>query len=455
MKISNSFLLKGTIWTIGAYGVGQVLRVATNIFMARLLAPELFGLMLIVYSLRFGIELLTDVGIGQSIVVNKNAEEPDFYNTAWSLQLLRSIVLWLAILAAAGPVSVFYQSPVLAYVVPVAGLGLIFTGLSSVSRSLLQKRMQIARLNAFDTILAFLNSAGHILFVYLTPTIWGLVFGGLVWPVAYMIGSYFLLNDVKQKFLISRTYAGEILHFGKWIFISSIVYFLSTNFDRLYLAKAIPLELLGVYGISRSISELVGSLVLRLSSLVLFPFIASRSQMPRDDLRKSLASTRAAFLLFAALGFSIFAATADLAIWLLYDERYLAATWMLPILVIGSWFSILANINESTVLGLGKPSYGAISNGAKFGFLLIGLPVGISTYGPFGGVVVIAMADLCRYFPIFIGQKRVRFSFGMQDFLITLAVFSLIAVWEWLRWVLGFGTSFDLLPIGGGHFWQH
>ena len=56
MTISSGFLLKGAVWTIGAYGLGQVLRLATNIFLARLLAPELFGIMLIVDSLRLGIE---------------------------------------------------------------------------------------------------------------------------------------------------------------------------------------------------------------------------------------------------------------------------------------------------------------------------------------------------------------------------------------------------------------
>src|SRR5258708_36511693 len=118
MKISIGFLLRGTIWTIGAYGISQVLRLVTNIFLARLLAPDIFGTMLIVYSLRTGLELISDVGIGQNIVYNKNAENPDFYNTAWSLQLIRSVVLWLVFLAAAVPIARFYQSPVLTLFVP-------------------------------------------------------------------------------------------------------------------------------------------------------------------------------------------------------------------------------------------------------------------------------------------------------------------------------------------------
>jgi O-antigen/teichoic acid export membrane protein len=160
-----------------------------------------------------------------------------------------------------------------------------------------------------------------------------------------------------------------------------------------------------------------------------------------------LNSIRAKFLLVAAIGLSLFVTTADLPIKFLYDQRYQAASWMLPVLIMGSWFSILAVINESTLLGLGKPSYSAISNGFKFAFIFIGMPLGIKLYGLLGGVIAIALADLFRYIPIFVGQKRERFSFGMQDVFLTLTLILLIIFLEWLRWFLGFGTSFDSLPI--------
>jgi O-antigen/teichoic acid export membrane protein len=447
MTTSTGFLVKGTAWTLGTYGANQVLRLLTNVALARLLAPELFGIMLIVYSLRAGIELVTDIGIGQSIVYNKDADDPDFYNTAWSLGLIRNIVLWLVTLAAAVPVANFYHISILIFILPITTSGLLLGGLTSISRSLLQKRLKIAKLVVFDLFASFISSVGYVVLAYLSPTIWALAFGSLFAPAVVMVGSYFLLPDVKQRFYISGEFARQILHFGKWIFASQLVYFLSTNFDRLYLAKVIPFELLGIYGIARSISELLGGVVMRLGQLVLFPFIASHSQTPRAELRKQLAKIRLTFFLVAALGFSLFVSTADLAIRILYDERYQAATWMLPVLVIGSWFSIMANINEATLLGLGKPSYGAISSSSKFAFLLIGLPLSVKINGLLGAVMIITLADLCRYIPIFVGQRRERFSFGTQDLLATLVVLLLIAFWEWLRWISGFGTSFDTLPI--------
>jgi O-antigen/teichoic acid export membrane protein len=445
--ISLRFLLKNTIWTVGTYGIQVALRLVTSIILARLLAPELFGIMVIVTSLKVGIELISDVGIAQNIIYHKDANDPEFYNTAWTLQVIRSIGLWLITVIAAVPISRFYQSPILAFVVPLVVFNSVLFGFSSVSVPLMQKRFQVGRLNLFEIAFAVFSLITSVIFAYLSRTIWALVFGGLFQSAVFMVSSHFLLPDVRHRFYLSKQYTKEILHFGKWIFVSSIVYFLSTNFDRLYLAKVIELQVLGVYGIARSISEMLGVMVLRFGNYILFPLISSHHQVPRSELRHQLSPIRVRSLLVVGTGFSLIVAISDLPIKIFYDERYQAASWMLPLLLTGSWLSILANLNEATLLGLGRPFYSAIANCSKFVFLLIGLPVGVTTFGLSGAILIVAVSDLFRYIPIAIGQSRERFSFVAQDFFVTLFVLLLIALWVWLRGVAGLGYSFESLPI--------
>ena len=443
MKVSIGPLLRNAFWAVGSFGLAQILRLAMNITLARLLAPELFGIMLIVNSFRTGIELMSDVGIGQNVIFHKDGNKPEFYNTAWTLQFMRGLFLWPLAAALAVPIAKFYEIPVLISIIPITSLNIVLGGAVSISRFLLQKRMQIARLSAFEAAQAFVSFVGYLLLAYITPTIWSLVWGGVFAAAVETAGSYFLIPDVKQKFSVSRKYAWEILNYGKWIFASSIVYFLSMNFDRLYLAKAVPLQLVGVYGIARSLSEMVGFVVLRLGNYVLLPFVASHAQTPRSELRAGLSSIRGKFLLLAAFGLSLFVATADLPIKVLYDQRYQAATWMLPVLAMGAWLSTLATINEATLLGLGKPSYSAAANGSKFVAMLVGLPLGITLDGIIGGILVVGISDVWRYVPILAGQRRQGISFGSQDLLTTLALLLMVLLWEVLRWAAGFGTSFE------------
>jgi O-antigen/teichoic acid export membrane protein len=442
-KLSRIFLIKGAVWTIGAYGLNQVVRLATNVVLARLLAPEIFGVMFIVNSLRTGADLISDLGFGQNIVQNSNAEDPKFYNTAWTLQVVRGLLLWVICAAATLPLAHLYDSKILFLVLPVAAVAFIFSGFTSVSRYLLQKRMQFVRLNLFDTITVLISSLSYIVLAFLSPTIWALVLGSLVGYAVPMVGSYFLIPGFRQKFYISREYLRQILHFGTWIFLSSIVYFFSMNFDRLYLAKIIPFELLGVYGIARNVSELLGLLVLRIGNVMIFPLIASLSKMPREALRAKVSLLRLRFLLVAGLGFSVFASTADLIVNFVYDQRYQAAGWMLPILIIGAWVSTLCSVNESALLGLGRPSYGAFANSLKFGYLAVALPLVFAAYGSRGSVLVIAASDIFRYVPIALGQRREHFSFGYQDLIATLFMLGSMGLLEWLRWTWGLGTSFD------------
>ena len=83
-KISRP-MIERLSWTTGSFGVIQVMRLVNNVVLARLLSPPLFGLMLIVNSIRTGVELLSDVGINQNIISNKQGHTPEFYDTAWTI----------------------------------------------------------------------------------------------------------------------------------------------------------------------------------------------------------------------------------------------------------------------------------------------------------------------------------------------------------------------------------
>jgi O-antigen/teichoic acid export membrane protein len=443
MKISRIALVKGVGWTVGAYGLTQLVRFATSIALTRILAPELFGTMVIVNSLRTGIDLLLDVGIGQNVIQNKNGDHPHFYNTAWTIQIIRGLFVWIICLIVAVPLAGLYEAPLLATLLPIAGLYFIFNGVSSVAPFLLRRRLQLAKLNSFEIIVTLIWATVQLVVAYLYPNIWALVFGGISYAALTMIGSFYLLRDLKLRIQFSKRYGLEILSFGKWIFLTSVIYFLSTNFDRLSLGKQIPLGLLGVYGIARSTSDLVTLLFMRLCDFVIFPLVASAAEVSRFALREKVAVTRFWLLLFVAFGISVFSVTSDLIIRTLLDARYQAAGLLLPIFSLGVWFSIVCSINESTLLGLGKPLYGAAANGLKLIYLIVGLPTSFTYFGIVGVATLVALSDLCRYLPILVGQVRERFSFGMQDLFLTVVLFGFVGCGEWLRWKLGFATSFE------------
>ena len=97
-------------WTTLGYGGVQGLRLLNNIILTRLLAPPIFGLMALINAIRTGVELLSDVGIVQNIVSNPRGAEPDFQDTAWTLQVIRGFLLAIACLVLAAPLGAFFNS---------------------------------------------------------------------------------------------------------------------------------------------------------------------------------------------------------------------------------------------------------------------------------------------------------------------------------------------------------
>ncbi len=443
VKFSRWDLLKGVGSTIGATGAGRIIRLAGSVALTRLLTPELFGIIAIVNSVRTGIDLISDVGVAQSIVQNKKGEEPAFYNTGWTLKAIRGVILWLAAVALTPFVAHLYQSPTLSVIIPVAALQFVFDGCTSVSFFILQKRLKVTTLNVLGFLFELIPATAMVVLAYFLRSIWSMVLGLLFASAVRMVISHFLLRNVRMRFHLSKEYVWEFIHFGKWIFLSSAVFFFSNNFDRLYLGKVVPFALLGIYGVARSLSDTISVFVGQLSGYIVFPLIAKSADMPRQEFRDKLASTRLHLLLLTAVGLAAFAAVADVPIKLIYDSRYHGAANILPFTTLGAWFSIICSVNEAVLLGFARPQFAAAGNAAKLGWLLVGLPLGYVLHGFFGVVFVVASGDFFRYVPIFIGQVKNRFSFGMQDLALSLIMFGLFIFFVWLRSALGFGVAFN------------
>ncbi len=429
-------------WVTGSYGAAQALRLFTNVVLARLLAPQLFGIMVIVNTFRTGVELLSDIGIGQNIVSNRNGAEPDFFNTAWTIQIIRGLLLFALALLVANPLAQFYDSNELSEIVPIIAAVFLLTGFQSPSRYILQKRQAVKTIAIFDMSMAAASAVVHIALALYSPTIWALVAGLIIATGISTTTSFFLIDFRMHRITINRDHIRAIISFGKWVFASSIVFFLAMNFDRLYFAKEVPFAILGIYGIARTFSDMIGALVQRVGNMLIFPKVAAFAK-DRSELRPAIAGLRLKALTAAACGLSLVVALSDLIILLLYDDRYIAAAFMLPILMAGAWFSILSTMGEAFMLGIGKSVHSAQANFGKLLWLVTGVPLALIYSGFAAALCVIAVADLFRYLSLAVSQWKEGLSFLKQDIALLGLFVLLVIVWRLIFTQLGIVADFD------------
>jgi O-antigen/teichoic acid export membrane protein len=439
------FLAKA-IWTTGSYFASIALKLGANLILTRLLAPEIFGIMVVVNTIKLGIELLTDVGIEQNIVQNQNGLEPEFFNTAWTIQIVRGAFLSAVFASMAPFLASLYGIDLSIFLV--ISISPVLSSLHSTSVFMLVKNLEVQRRNLFELASEFLGFSIMVTLAAITPTVWALVIGSIS-SVAVRAALTHAIPHPAHRLTLHGPSVRQIVKFGKWIMLSSLLVYAASNVDRIYLGKMEAMSILGLYGLARTIAELPAMLAGRLSYQIVFPALSAARGRSPGVIKAGLVPSRRVFVLLAALAIATSTAWADWAIRILYDPRYYAAGWMLFLLLIGAWFSVLSNLNEAVLLGFGQPAYGTFANGIRLSCLAVGLPLGYLSFGLAGAVVAVIIGELSRYTSVLFGQRRVGLSFVGQDGVATTAMIMGVCVWVILRQMLGLGVPWDAVTHGG------
>ncbi|MBF2000164.1 MAG: oligosaccharide flippase family protein [Synechococcales cyanobacterium M58_A2018_015] len=441
----KSLAVRGAIWTIIGYGASQILRFGSNLILTRLLVPELFGLMSLVYVFITGLHLFSDVGLGISVIQNKRGDDPKFLNTAWTIQVMRGIVLWFGCLLIAAPAAQVYNEPRLQWLIPLVGLNTLITGFSGTSILTLNRHLSVRQLALYELSGQLISTVVMIIWAYFNPTIWALIAGSLASAVYQLICSHCMNKGFVNRFTWDRSSATELFSFGTWIFISTAITFFAEQADRLILGKVLSLELLGIYGIAMTLADLPRSVTLALNGKVILPALSKVIDQPRPVVRAKLLHNRKLMLLAlvaVSVGLICFG---DLVIKLLYDNRYIDAAWMLPILTLGIWPRLLCNTNEPALFAIGRPQYTSAANLSRFLCTAGGIFVGYALFQVPGAVVAVALNDLCYYVVVNFGLWREGLGGLRQDAFATGLMLAAAAMVLIIRANLGFGSPLDVL----------
>ena len=427
--------MRATLWTVMDYGCSMGLRVVNSIILTRLLIPESFGLMALVTTLVVGINQISDIGLGPSVIQSARGDEPIFLNTAWTLQVLRSVGIFLVSGLIAWPMSRLYHEPRLMLLIPVLGISVLIGGFNSTNLLSMYRHMGVRRLSALDIFTQVLVLIVTAICAKLYPSVWALVIGTLTGAICKLTLSYYrlLIPGIRNSFCWDRKSIHNLVHFGKWILISTAFFFFASQSDRLIFGKLISFSLLGIYGIAYSISDIPRAVIYAFANRVGFPFIAKMAHLPVAEFRKVFLRYRLPALLTGAVLLSLMVHLGGFLVTRMYDHRYHAASWMVPILALGLWHTLMYQTTMPALLSLGKPQYQAIGNVCYCIAVVLAIPVAFHFYGMFGAVIAVAAGDLPFYFVLVTGASREGVSTWRQDLQATGAFLILLAIGLVLR----------------------
>jgi O-antigen/teichoic acid export membrane protein len=397
-------VFNASAWAFVGNGFILTVRFGSNLLMTRLLAPEMFGIMTIGSIVLVALAMVSDLGLKQSIVRSQRGHDPAFLNTAWVVQIAQGGFLWLAALAistcivlanqvGAFPLGSVYADPILPYVIAVLSSGVLIAGLGSTKAYEASRQLTLGRLVQIEIVSQIASLVLMLAWVSIDRSIWALVSGALFGTVARTCLSHFWLAGSANRWHWDRSAFQEMLHFGKWMFLSSILGFLVNNGDRVLLGGMIDTTLLGVYSIAYLMFSVIEQVLATLIGEVVFPAVSEILRERRGDLKDGYYGFQmvVASLTYASAGFLMGAG--DAIVTLLYDHRYLQAGWMLQILAAGL-LAVPWRSASLCFMALGQPQILSYTIAVRLVVLGIAAPLGFHALGIEGAIWGIVMAQL-------------------------------------------------------------
>lgn len=333
--------------------IERVLRLVRNMILARLLAPESFGLMGIIMAVITVMDSFSDIGVRQSIIHNKAGKEPQYLNASWWIGALRGVVLFAIGFFAASLICRFYDKPQLLWLLRFTFVAVLFNGVLSPRIFVLQKEFKFVQSTLLIQGSDLLGTLVSIALALYMRSVWVLAIGFVV-QSAFRCMLSFIFYPIKPNLHINREHLKEVAKFGKGMFGLPFLTVICMQADVFVLGKMIPSETLGMYVLAISLARQPTFVFARTIGSVLLPAFSEKqasTQAIRDAFLKIVKVMLIVGLPGATLAFLFSAPILSV----IYGEQYRTMSTTFGVLCYAMLLHMFATILSSIYIGVGKP----------------------------------------------------------------------------------------------------
>ncbi len=234
-------------WSLRAIGLVSVF------VLARLLTPADFGVVGLAMTAVAMVEIFSLLGLRQALL---RLEDPsrNYYDTAWTIQLVVFVVLGIALCAVAAPAAAFYEEPRVEPVIYALALRFVMLGLTNIGVVEFDRTMDFGRdlkMRATARVVSFFVTVGLALWL---ASYWALVAGMIVQSVM-LAGMSYTMQPFRPRFSLAKR--AELLGVSLWIFAgvaSQIVY---SQIERITVGRTADTGMVGAFAVGKDVSNIL------------------------------------------------------------------------------------------------------------------------------------------------------------------------------------------------------
>jgi len=438
----------GVVLGLGAF-VAKFFGFGSKVVLTRLLAPEEMGLMVMILGLTALFEVLTEVGIKQSVIQHKNGAEPEYLNMAWWFQSLRAIGLYAVAFIAAPWLCEFYfrsrpevltrySMVELITLGRVAFLSIPFNGFVSPGAYVLEKKFRFGRAVIITQGGFILGSIVTIILAFVVRNVWAIMIGFAAAGFSRCLMSYILCPFV-PKFAYDRESFNGLYRFARGVFGLPVLAYIAFNIDVLVAGKLVSTSLVGFYGMALTLALVPWDIFAGIMNPVLLPAFAEK-QDDREALCKAVLQITRYTALFVIPPTALAMVCSGTILTFVYGAGYSAVAVSFGLLCVYVLLLIQGSIFTNVFFGIGQPGKTRAFVGLRALILIALIYPGIRLFGLTGAAAVVVLASfvaMCLQLTVIreaIGLSMFDYAISwLPGLVLGVPVLAVVALVRWLK----------------------
>lgn len=345
---------KGVAWSaIDNFGT-QAIYFVVFLVLARLLRPEVFGLVSLAGIFISFMMVFADQGLSDAIIQRQELE-PEHLDTAFWTNLSISALLATLTFAAAASVSSFFKQPQLTPIISWLSLSFLLSGFSSVQQSLLRRQLAFKALAVRSLLASFVGGVVGVVMAYLGFGVWSLVGQQLVSRLVTVLALWWI-SDWRPGLRVSKKHFQDLFSFGINILGGSVLVFFSVRSDDFLIGYFLGPVALGYYTVAYRLLVAMTQILSTTIRKVALPMFSKLQKEP-EQLQRSLfkATQLVSFITFPA--FLGVATLAPEVIRTMFGEQWIASAPVMRFLALSGIPQSVFTISGIVIVAMGKPGW--------------------------------------------------------------------------------------------------
>ncbi len=356
-------IIIGTKWSAITELVAKIASSLVSLTLARLLAPEAFGVVASVMMIVSFAQIFTDAGFQKYIVQHENKGEEDLSqitNVAFWSNLVLSILLWLLIFVCRDALSSLVGCPSKGAVLSVAALAIPFSGFSSIQMALYKRKFDFKTLFRFRLVNLLVPLLVTIPLAFLWHSYWAIVIGTL--SVHILNGFLFIyFSSWRPGFYFSFPLLKQMLSFSSWSLFDSLSVWLTATVDVFIVGVMLSQHALGLYKTSIILVSQIFCVVTSVANPILFSALSRLQNDKEEFFALFFKFQRYVSLLVFPIGLVVFSYN-DWVTYLFLGEQWMEASFFIGFF--GLVFPLVVTVSRfcsEIYRSLGKPKLSVLA----------------------------------------------------------------------------------------------